>query len=50
MNRHKLLKFYAKFVQTERDERRIWSIKEYFSSRGKVLDSSKICIANLYAF
>jgi hypothetical protein len=32
---------------TDRDERRIWSVREYFSSFGKLLEISKISMANL---
>src|SRR6266550_8552590 len=39
-----------RFVQTEREERRIWSVKEYFSSAGNFLLASKISIANAYVF
>lgn len=37
-------------AHTERDARRIWSVKEYFSSLGNFLDNSKISIAEEKAF
>src|SRR5438128_9483711 len=39
-----------RFVQTDRDERRIWSISEYFSSAGNRLLTLKTSIASAYAF
>jgi hypothetical protein len=39
-----------RFVQTDRDERRIWSISEYFSSAGNRLLALKMSIASAYAF
>ena len=33
------------FEHTDLEERRIWSVKEYVSSRGNLLDNSKIRIA-----
>jgi len=40
----------ARFAQTERDERRIWSVNEYFSSFGKEIVISKISHACINAF
>src|SRR5207249_6431438 len=39
-----------RFVQTDREERRIWSISEYFSSAGNRLLTLKMSIASAYAF
>jgi hypothetical protein len=36
----------AMFVQTEREERRIWSVSEYFSSEGHWRLNAKTCIAD----
>src|SRR5205823_11140398 len=38
-----------RFVQTDRDERRIWSISEYFSS-AEALTDLEMSIASAYAF
>ena len=38
----------AMFAETERDERRIWSTKEYFSAFGNVFVISNISKANWY--
>jgi hypothetical protein len=39
-----------RFVQTDRDGRRIWSTSEYFSSGGNPLLTLKMSIASAYAF
>ncbi len=40
----------GKFAHTQREERCIWSVREYLSSTGNCFDNSKIVIAALNAF